>query len=137
MEDKTHVLPLEHDCGQTDSRVPPQRLSTAHHKVTWLILIRFKYSIANESNVYLCVKGKVTVNVTCQCSENSYFWRVIDHKYLALCWVACTASSIPQHITLKLLSLVCVERTCSFIVIAEITHFLRDNKAVHKNRRHF
>ena len=35
-----------------------------------------------------CVKGKVTVYVMCQCSENRCFWRVIDHKYQALCCVA-------------------------------------------------
>ena len=27
------------------------------------------------------VKEKVTLYVTCQCSENRCFWRVIDHKY--------------------------------------------------------
>ena len=37
------VLPLEHDHGQTDSRVRAQRLSAAHHKVTWSILIGFIY----------------------------------------------------------------------------------------------
>ena len=33
------LLPLEHDNGQTDSRVHSQLLSAAHHKVTWSILI--------------------------------------------------------------------------------------------------
>ena len=46
-------------------------------------------------------KEKVTVYVTRQCSENSYFWRVIDHKYQASCCVAwctvLTAAYIPQH----------------------------------------
>ena len=36
------------------------------------------------SNAYLSVKGRVTVNVTCQCSEKSNFWHVIDQ---APCWV--------------------------------------------------
>ena len=51
-----------------------------------------------------CVKGKVTVYVTCQCSENRCFWRVIDHKYQGPCCVAwctvLTASYNPQHIAL-------------------------------------
>ena len=51
-----------------------------------------------------CVKGKVTVYVTCQCSENRCFWRVIDHKYQGPCCVAwctvLTASYNLQHITL-------------------------------------
>ena len=38
-----------------------------------------------------CVKGKVTVYVKCQCSENRCFWRVIYHKYQAPCCIAwCT-----------------------------------------------
>ena len=35
-----------------------------------------------------CVKGKVTVYVKCQCSENRCFWRVKDHKYQGPCCVA-------------------------------------------------
>ena len=54
-----------------------------------------------ESNAYLSVKARVTVNVTYQCSENSYFWRVIDHKYQALCWVVLIFTYILQHITLS------------------------------------
>ena len=69
------LLPLEHDHGQTNSRASSQRLSAAHPKVTWSILIGFKFFQAEtESNAYLCVEGKVTVYATCQCSENSYFW---------------------------------------------------------------
>ena len=34
---------LEHDHGQTDSQARAQRLSAAHHKVTWSILIGFIY----------------------------------------------------------------------------------------------
>ena len=38
-----------------------------------------------------CVTGKGHVYVTCQCSKNRCFWRVIDHKYQAPCCVAwCT-----------------------------------------------
>ena len=37
------LLPLEHDHGQTDSRARTQRLSAAHHKVTWSLLIGFIY----------------------------------------------------------------------------------------------
>ena len=37
------LLSLEHDRGQTDPRARSQRLSAAHHKVTWWILIGFKY----------------------------------------------------------------------------------------------
>ena len=51
-----------------------------------------------------CVKGKVTVYVTCQCSENRCFWSVKDHKYQRPCCVAwcivLTASYNPQDITL-------------------------------------
>ena len=35
--------PLEHDHGQTDSRARAQRLSAAHYKVKWSILIGFIY----------------------------------------------------------------------------------------------
>ena len=37
------ILPLEHDHRQTDSRARAQRLSAAHHKVMWSILIGFIY----------------------------------------------------------------------------------------------
>ena len=52
-----------------------------------------------------CVKGKVTVYVTCQCSENRCFWRAIDHKYQAPCYVAwCTVlfrSILTYHVSNK------------------------------------
>ena len=64
---------LEHDHGQTNSRARAQRLSAAHHKVTWSILIGSNIQTQEESNACLSVKGRVTVIVTCQCSENSYF----------------------------------------------------------------
>ena len=60
-----------------------------------------------ESNAYLSVKGRVTVNITCQCSENSYFWREIEYKYQAPCWVFLISTYIPQHITLS--CFICVE----------------------------
>ena len=85
------LQPLDHDHGQTDSRAQAQRLSAAHHKVTWSILIGLKYSTARAKQRLPCVKRKVTVYVTCQCFENRCFWRVIDHKYQAPCCVAwCT-----------------------------------------------
>ena len=37
-----------------------------------------------------CVKGKVTVYVTCQCSENRCFWRVIDKALRCTCITWCT-----------------------------------------------
>ena len=66
------ILPLEHDRGQTDSRAQSQRLSVAHHShmvdPDWIQILR---------------KATPTVfkEVTCHCSENSYFRCVIDHKY--------------------------------------------------------
>ena len=54
------LLWLEHDHGQTDSRARAQRLSAAHHKVTWSILIGFIY---REATPTLC-KGK------CHCIRN-------------------------------------------------------------------
>ena len=52
-----------------------------------------------------CVKGKVTVYIACQCSENRCFWRVIDDKYQAPCCVAwctvLTASYIPYSAAYK------------------------------------
>ena len=91
-DEKCHtVQPLDHDHGKTDSQARAQRLSAANHKVTWSILIGFKYSTARAKQRLPCVKRKVTVYVTCQCSENICFWRVIDHKYQAPCCVAwCT-----------------------------------------------
>ena len=84
----------------------------------------------------------------CQCSENSYFWRVIDHKYQAPCWIAwCTvltknitktyisaASYILQHITLLCTPLnwffpCSVLKDHVLSLLAEITHLLRDYKA--------
>ena len=51
-----------------------------------------------------CVKGKVIVYVTCQCSEKRCFWRDIDRKYHGPCYVAwCTVLTAlynPQHIAL-------------------------------------
>ena len=76
------LLPLEHDHGQTDSRALAQRLSDPD----WIHIL--------GKQRQTCVKGKVTVYVTCQSSENRCFWRVIDHKYQALCCVAwCTIYS--------------------------------------------
>ena len=49
---------LEHDHGQTDSRARAQRLSAAHHKVTWSILIGFKYSTAIIKQCLPVCKGK-------------------------------------------------------------------------------
>ena len=54
----TKVQGLEHDHGQIDSRVRAQRLSAAHHKVTWSILIGFKYSIAIGKQRLPVCKGK-------------------------------------------------------------------------------
>ena len=72
---------------------------------------------------HTCVKGKVTVYITCQCSENSYLWRVsgsvlcsLVHSFNCLVYSA-AYNLIPQHIP-NHVSYVCVER---------ITHFLRDN----------
>ena len=82
-----------------------------------------------------CVKGKVTVYVTCQLFENRCFWHVIYHIYQAPCCVAwctvLTASYIPysaayKHIMYPINSLLGL---CRKIVLAIITHFLRDNKA--------
>ena len=42
----TGLTVLRLDCGQIESRVWSQLLSAAHHKVTWSILIEFKYSTA-------------------------------------------------------------------------------------------
>ena len=93
----------------------------AHHKVTWSILIGFNIQPQEESNAYLSVKGRVTVNVTCQCSENSYFWRVIDQKYQAPCWVFLISTYIPQHITLS--CVLCVEiKTTFFHCACSINH---------------
>ena len=47
---------LKHDHGQTDSRA--KRLSSAHHKVTWLIMIGFKYSTARVKQRLPVCKGK-------------------------------------------------------------------------------
>ena len=105
------LLPLEHDHGQTDSRARAQRLSAAHHKShmvdpDWIHIL--------GKQPLPCVKGKVTVYVTCQCSENRCFWCVIDHKYKALCCVAlCTVlfrSILTDHVSNTILSWVCVER---------------------------
>ena len=63
--DCQHLITKSHGRSSLDSNIQPQE----------------------ESNAYLSVKGRVTVNVTCQCSENSYFWRVIGHKYQVPCWV--------------------------------------------------
>ena len=49
---------LEHDHGQTDSRAGAQQLSAAHHKVTWSILIGFKYSTARVKQRLPVCKGK-------------------------------------------------------------------------------
>ena len=60
-----------------------QQLITKSHGQSWL---DSNIQPQEESNAYLSVKERVTVNVTCQCSENSYFWRAIDHKYQATYW---------------------------------------------------
>ena len=56
--------------------------------------------------------------------------------YQASCWIAyCLVYSAAYNLIMyltKLLSWVCVERPSSLIVLAVITHFLRDNKADHK-----
>ena len=52
------ILWLEHDHGQTDSRARAQRLSAAHHKDTWSILIEFKYSTARGKQHLPVCKGK-------------------------------------------------------------------------------
>ena len=57
-----------------------QQLITKSHGRSWL---DSNIQPQEEINAYLSVKGSVTVNVT----ENSFFWRVIDHKYQAPCWV--------------------------------------------------
>ena len=88
-------------------------MSAAHHKVTWSILIGFKYSTARGKQRLPVCMGRVTVNLTCQCSENSYFWRVIDHKYQAPCWVFLISTYIPQHITLS--CVLCVEIKTRFL----------------------
>ena len=49
---------LEHDHGQTDLRERVQRLSAAHHKVTWSILIGFKFSTARGNQRLPVCKGK-------------------------------------------------------------------------------
>ena len=77
---KTTVDKPIHKCDHNDC----QQLITKSHGRSRLDL---NIQPQEESNAYLSVKGKVTVNVTRQCSENSYFWRVIDHKYQAPCWV--------------------------------------------------
>ena len=84
-----------------------------------------------------CVKGKVNVYVTCQCSENRCFWRVIDHKYLGPCCEAwctvLTASYTLQHITLSTAYNLIMYPINYFLGLCRhFTHFLCDNKAVHK-----
>ena len=78
----------------------------------------------------LCVKGKVTAYVTCQCSENRCFWRVIDHKYQSQCCVAwCTVlfrSILTYHVSNKFSPGLCRK---IMLTVQVITHFLRDNKA--------
>ena len=48
---KTLILALEHDRGQTDSQEGSQRLSAAHHNVTWSILIGLKFLTATPTHV--------------------------------------------------------------------------------------
>ena len=86
-----------------------QQLITKSHGRSWL---DSNIQPQEESNAYLSVKGRVTVNITCQCSENSYFWRVIDHKYQAPCWVFLISTHIPQHVTLS--CVLCVEMETTF-----------------------
>ena len=68
---------LEHDHGQTDSQARAQRLSAAHHKVTWSILIGFKYLTAREKQRLPVCKGKghckrnVSVLLACHRSQIS------------------------------------------------------------------
>ena len=94
-----------------------QQLITKSHGRSWL---DSNIQPQEESNAYLPGKGRVTVNVTCQCSENSYFWRVIDHKYQAPCWVFLISTYIPQHITLS--CVLCVEIKTTFFHFAHISY---------------
>ena len=61
--------------------------------------------------------------------------------YQAKCWIKyCLVYFAAYNLIIypiKLLSWVFVERPFSFIVLAVITHFLRDNKAVHKTDNTF
>ena len=65
----------------TDSQARAQRLSAANHKVTWSILIGFKYSTARVKQRLPVCKGNGHCKRNVSVLENSYFWRVIDHKY--------------------------------------------------------
>ena len=124
---------LEHDHGQTDSRARAQRLSAAHHKVTWSILIGFKYSTARVKQRLPVCKGKGHCKQTCQCSENSYFWRVKDHKCQAPCWVFLISTYIPQHVTLS--CVLCVEIKTTFFHCSHISYAII--KADPIDRQHF
>ena len=60
-----------------------------------------------------CMKGKVTVYVTCQCSENSYFWRLsgsvlcsLVHSFNCLVYSA-AYNPISQHMTLSCIQCLC------------------------------
>ena len=83
-----------------------QQLITKSHGRSWLDQILRKATPT-------CVKGKVTVYVTCQCSENSYFWRVSGCGMCSLvhsfnCLVYSPAYNlIPQHITLSCIQCLC------------------------------
>ena len=82
-----------------------------------------------------CLKGKVTVYVTCQCSENRCLWRVIDHKYQGPCCVALctvlTASYNPQHTAYNLI----MYSINNFLGLCRhFARFLRDNKSVHRKQ---
>ena len=130
------VQPLDHDHGQTDSRARAHQLSAAHHKVTWSILIGFKYTTTKAKQRLPCVKRKVTVYVTCQCSENRCFWRDIDHKYQAPCCVAwCTVySAAYKRIMYPINSLLGL---CRKIVLAVISHISYGIMLTVLNKQHF
>ena len=123
---------MDHDHGQTDSRARAQRLSAAHHKVTWSILIGFKYSTAKAKQRLPCVNRKVTVYVTCQCSEKRCFWRVIDHKYQAL--GAQFYSAAYNRIMYPINSLLGL---CRKIALAVISHISYGIMLTLLNKQHF
>ena len=72
-----------------------------------------------------CVKGKVTVYVTCQCSENRCLWRVIDKAPRCVAWSQFYSTDYKRimHPINSLLGL------CRKIVLAVISHIslIRDN----------
>ena len=77
-----------------------------------------------------CVKGKVTVYVMCQCSETRCFWRVIYHHISGsvLCSLLHSLNCLVYTLFLSKYTYH-VSGLRRKIVLAVITHFLRDNKA--------